>query len=101
MATDAGRASAGPGIHATSSARCCGRGCLLVVRRVEVVPADIFALERLAQPDPYASAAILRDEDGAGGLERDADFVDRFVCDGIGRAGLERADHGYGHAGRV
>jgi ketosteroid isomerase-like protein len=88
-----GRASAGPGIYTISSARRCGGGSLLVVRRVEVVPADIFALEGLAQPDPYASAAILGDEDGAGGLERDADFVDRFVCDGIGRADLERVDH--------
>src|ERR1700722_7768922 len=38
---------------------------LLVVRSVEIVPADIFALESFAQPDPYASAVILGEEDGA------------------------------------
>ena len=60
-----------------------GPNPLLVVRRVEVVPPDIFALERFAQPDAYASAAILGDEDGAGGLERDADFVGAPVSNAL------------------
>ena len=89
-------ASAGPGIGRDKlGASLRSRVSLLVVRRVEVVPADIFALEGLAHPDPYASAVILREEDDAGGLERGAHFVERFLGEVTGRTGLELVDTGY------